>query len=103
MLGDEQQEVRSMTEGNIAVAVGLKNVSQSHRQLCTHCEPSIIHWQTFTGDTLVQSAAVAKAALVNGGGVATVLAGVDAPPPVFFCTVEPASVAQQAGRCMFTL
>lgn len=27
MLADERQEVKSMTRGNIAVAVGLKNVS----------------------------------------------------------------------------
>ena len=43
MLADEQKEVQLMTQGNIAVAVGLKHVcyTLSMHPLCFHC-PSII-------------------------------------------------------------
>jgi len=56
--------------------------------------------QTYTGDTLVQSASAAEAALErreNGSAEGGVLAGVGAPPPVFFCTIEPDSAARQEG------
>lgn len=74
MLADQQQEVPAITEGNIAVAVGLKH--------------------TVTGDTLVQSEQAAKMAKASGQTVP--FAGLDAAPPVFFCSVEPASAAQQS-------
>lgn len=47
--------------------------------------------QTQTGDTLVQSAAVARAIEKEG----TLLAPPKVPPPVFFCAVEPSSAADQ--------
>ncbi|XP_033861987.3 ribosome-releasing factor 2, mitochondrial isoform X1 [Acipenser ruthenus] len=83
---DQQIEIPSLTAGNIALTVGLK--------------------QTATGDTVVSSkssaAAVARRAGKDDGkkrGSAQeslVLAGVEIPQPVFFCTIEPPSMAKQA-------
>lgn len=81
---DQFVEIPSMTAGNIALTVGLK--------------------QTVTGDTVVASKASAAAALRRaqkttsrkGDGVSVILSGVEVPDPVFFCTIEPPSMAKQS-------
>ncbi|XP_040012868.1 ribosome-releasing factor 2, mitochondrial isoform X2 [Xiphias gladius] len=84
---DQHVEIPSMTAGNIALTVGLK--------------------QTVTGDTIVSSKASAAAAARraqndNGMGkkrgehATVVLSGVEVPDPVFFCTIEPPTMAKQA-------
>uniref|UniRef100_A0A3B4Y774 Elongation factor G2 n=1 Tax=Seriola lalandi dorsalis TaxID=1841481 RepID=A0A3B4Y774_SERLL len=84
---DQHVEIPSMTAGNIALTVGLK--------------------QTVTGDTIVSSKASAAAAgrraqnesgLGKKGGenATVVLSGVEVPDPVFFCTIEPPTMAKQA-------
>ncbi|TMS08790.1 Ribosome-releasing factor 2, mitochondrial [Larimichthys crocea] len=84
---DQLVEIPSMTAGNIALTVGLK--------------------QTITGDTIASSKASAAAAARrahNDGGlgkkrgedVSVVLSGVEVPDPVFFCTIEPPTMAKQA-------
>lgn len=78
MLAGGQREVRSMPEGSIAVVVGLKN--------------------TYTGDVIVESSAVAMVAQDAKETVcpqATPPLELEAPPPVFHCSVELASAAQQ--------
>ncbi|XP_044132001.1 ribosome-releasing factor 2, mitochondrial [Bufo gargarizans] len=93
---DQQVEISSLPPGNIALTVGLK--------------------QTATGDTIVSSKASASAAARRAGRAGEkskdkksqdnlVLAGVEIPEPVFFCTIEPSSVAKQpdlenALRCL---
>ncbi|OXB66288.1 hypothetical protein ASZ78_004237 [Callipepla squamata] len=84
---DQQIEIPSLMPGNIALAVGLK--------------------QSATGDTLVSSKASAVAAARQAGRSAQgeqrntsdierlLLAGVEVPEPVFFCTIEPPSMAKQ--------
>ncbi|NXJ09572.1 RRF2M factor, partial [Odontophorus gujanensis] len=84
---DQQIEIPSLMPGNIALAVGLK--------------------QSATGDTLVSSKASALAAAHQAGKSAQgeqrntsdterlLLAGVEVPEPVFFCTIEPPSMAKQ--------
>ncbi|KAJ8286992.1 hypothetical protein GJAV_G00045770 [Gymnothorax javanicus] len=84
---DQHVEIPSLTAGNIALTVGLK--------------------KTVTGDTIVSSKASAAAAerraLREGEGQrdsergprSLVLAGVEVPEPVFFCTIEPPSMAKQ--------
>ncbi|XP_076614186.1 ribosome-releasing factor 2, mitochondrial [Chaetodon auriga] len=84
---DQHVEISSMTAGNIALTVGLK--------------------QTVTGDTIVSSkasaAAAARRAQKDGGTgkksgehATVVLSGVEVPDPVFFCTIEPPTMAKQA-------
>uniref|UniRef100_A0A3B3WNR6 Elongation factor G2 n=1 Tax=Poecilia mexicana TaxID=48701 RepID=A0A3B3WNR6_9TELE len=86
---DQQVEIPSMSAGNIALTVGLK--------------------QTVTGDTIVSSkasaAAAARRAQSDGGmgmkrgdqaDIGIVLSGVEVPDPVFFCTIEPPTMAKQA-------
>ncbi|XP_061554716.1 ribosome-releasing factor 2, mitochondrial isoform X3 [Phycodurus eques] len=76
---DQHVQIPSMTAGNIALAVGLK--------------------QTVTGDTVVSSKASAAAAARRAqtdGRTGAVLSGVEVPDPVFFCTIEPPTVAKQA-------
>ncbi|XP_068561696.1 ribosome-releasing factor 2, mitochondrial [Cebidichthys violaceus] len=84
---DQHVEIPSMTAGNIALTVGLK--------------------QTVTGDTIVlskASAATAARRAQNDGGAgkrqgehaSVVLSGVEVPDPVFFCTIEPPTMAKQA-------
>ncbi|XP_028274508.1 ribosome-releasing factor 2, mitochondrial [Parambassis ranga] len=84
---DQHVEIPSLTAGNIALTVGLK--------------------QTVTGDTIVSSKASAAAAARrahNEGGTKkrhgdpanVVLSGVEIPDPVFFCTIEPPTMAKQA-------
>ncbi|XP_070845335.1 ribosome-releasing factor 2, mitochondrial [Chaetodon trifascialis] len=84
---DQHVEISSMTAGNIALTVGLK--------------------QTVTGDTIVSSkasaAAAARRAQKDGGTgkksgehTTVVLSGVEVPDPVFFCTIEPPTMAKQA-------
>ncbi|XP_029300411.1 ribosome-releasing factor 2, mitochondrial [Cottoperca gobio] len=84
---DQHVEIPSMTAGNIALTVGLK--------------------QTVTGDTIVSSkasaAAAARRAQSDGGAgkkrrehADVVLSGVEVPEPVFFCTIEPPTMAKQA-------
>uniref|UniRef100_H0Z6J5 Ribosome-releasing factor 2, mitochondrial n=1 Tax=Taeniopygia guttata TaxID=59729 RepID=H0Z6J5_TAEGU len=84
---DQQIEIPSLMPGNIALTVGLK--------------------QSATGDTIVSSKASAVAAARRAGrdagekkrsvsGVdSLLLAGVEIPEPVFFCTIEPPSMARQ--------
>ncbi|XP_074138379.1 ribosome-releasing factor 2, mitochondrial isoform X2 [Sminthopsis crassicaudata] len=84
---DQHIEIPSLTAGNIALTVGLK--------------------QTSTGDTIVSSKssalAAARRAGRNEGKIhkhnmepgSLLLAGVEIPEPVFFCTIEPPSVAKQ--------
>ncbi|XP_054612820.1 ribosome-releasing factor 2, mitochondrial isoform X2 [Dunckerocampus dactyliophorus] len=84
---DQHVEITSMTAGNIALTVGLK--------------------QTVTGDTIVSSKASAAAAARRahnegktskgrGQQTSVVLSGVEVPDPVFFCTIEPPTMAKQA-------
>ncbi|XP_043951706.1 ribosome-releasing factor 2, mitochondrial isoform X1 [Gambusia affinis] len=86
---DQHVEIPSMSAGNIALTVGLK--------------------QTVTGDTIVSSkasaAAAARRAQSDGGtgtkrgdrsDIGIVLSGVEVPDPVFFCTIEPPTMAKQA-------
>ncbi|XP_077592826.1 ribosome-releasing factor 2, mitochondrial [Stigmatopora nigra] len=75
---DQHVEIQSMTAGNIALTVGLK--------------------KTVTGDTIVSS----KASAANAARLATsegrkgvALSGVEVPDPVFFCTIEPPTMAKQ--------
>lgn len=84
---DQHVEIPSLTAGNIALTVGLKH--------------------TATGDTIVSSKSSALAAARraeregekkqrhNGEAERLLLAGVEIPEPVFFCTIEPPSVAKQ--------
>ncbi|XP_025913131.1 ribosome-releasing factor 2, mitochondrial isoform X3 [Apteryx rowi] len=84
---DQQIEIPSLMAGNIALTVGLK--------------------QSATGDTIVSSKASAVAAARRAGRDAggerrrtsevesLLLAGVEIPEPVFFCTIEPPSMAKQ--------
>lgn len=84
---DQQIEIPSLMAGNIALTVGLK--------------------QSATGDTIVSSKASAVAAARRAGREVgrkpdsesevdnLVLAGVEIPEPVFFCTIEPPSMAKQ--------
>ncbi|TDH02246.1 hypothetical protein EPR50_G00171160 [Perca flavescens] len=84
---DQHVEIPSMTAGNIALTVGLK--------------------QTVTGDTIVSSKASAAAAArraqsdgveskKRGEQASVVLSGVEVPDPVFFCTIESPTMAKQA-------
>ncbi|MED6257253.1 G elongation factor, mitochondrial 2 [Ataeniobius toweri] len=84
---DQHVEVPSMSAGNIALTVGLK--------------------QTVTGDTIVSSKASAAAAAHRDHNDSEtgkkrrehadiVLSGVEVPDPVFFCTIEPPTMAKQA-------
>ncbi|XP_072228777.1 ribosome-releasing factor 2, mitochondrial [Leuresthes tenuis] len=84
---DQHVEIPSMTAGNIALTVGLK--------------------QTVTGDTIVSSKASAAAAArraqndsgtekKQGESASIILSGVEVPDPVFFCTIEPPTMAKQA-------
>ncbi|XP_034094815.1 ribosome-releasing factor 2, mitochondrial [Gymnodraco acuticeps] len=85
---DQNVEISSMTAGNIALTVGLK--------------------QTVTGDTIVSSKSSAAAAAARrahndsgtgakrGEHASVVLSGVEVPEPVFFCTIEPPTMAKQA-------
>ncbi|KAM7368746.1 hypothetical protein PAMP_013054 [Pampus punctatissimus] len=85
---DQHVEISSMSAGNIALTVGLK--------------------QTVTGDTIVSSkasaAAAARRAQSDDDGTekkrreyaSVVLSGVEVPDPVFFCTIEPPTMAKQA-------
>ncbi|KAM4810156.1 ribosome-releasing factor 2, mitochondrial [Rhinophrynus dorsalis] len=84
---DQQVEIPSLSPGNIALTVGLK--------------------QAATGDTIVSSKAAAAAAARRAGRdgdkrsrdskdhSSLILAGVEIPEPVFFCTIEPPSAARQ--------
>ncbi|KAJ7412448.1 Ribosome-releasing factor 2, mitochondrial [Pitangus sulphuratus] len=84
---DQHIEIPSLMPGNIALTVGLK--------------------QSATGDTIVSSKASAVAAARRAGRDAgekkrstsdvdsLLLAGVEIPDPVFFCTIEPPSMAKQ--------
>uniref|UniRef100_A0AAX7TFY1 Elongation factor G2 n=1 Tax=Astatotilapia calliptera TaxID=8154 RepID=A0AAX7TFY1_ASTCA len=84
---DQHVEIPSMTAGNIALTVGLK--------------------QTVTGDTIVSSKASAAAAARRAQNdseagkrsrecASVILSGVEVPDPVFFCTIEPPSMSKQA-------
>uniref|UniRef100_A0A2I3GCP8 Ribosome-releasing factor 2, mitochondrial n=1 Tax=Nomascus leucogenys TaxID=61853 RepID=A0A2I3GCP8_NOMLE len=84
---DQHVEIPSLTAGNIALTVGLKH--------------------TATGDTIVSSKSSALAAArranregekkhrQNSEAERLLLAGVEIPEPVFFCTIEPPSVSKQ--------
>ncbi|XP_013855003.1 ribosome-releasing factor 2, mitochondrial [Austrofundulus limnaeus] len=84
---DQHVEIPSISAGNIALAVGLK--------------------QTVTGDTIVSSKASAAAAARRaqdenqtgkscGEHANIILSGVEVPDPVFFCTIEPPTMSKQA-------
>uniref|UniRef100_A0A8B9L2K0 Tr-type G domain-containing protein n=1 Tax=Astyanax mexicanus TaxID=7994 RepID=A0A8B9L2K0_ASTMX len=88
---DHHVEIPSLSAGNIALTVGLK--------------------QTVTGDTIVSSKASAAAAARRAQRLAEekkvsgrsgressslVLAGVEVPEPVFFCSIEPPTMSKQA-------
>ncbi|KAM8871372.1 ribosome-releasing factor 2, mitochondrial [Synchiropus picturatus] len=84
---DQHVEIPSITAGNIALTVGLK--------------------QTVTGDTIVSSkasaAAVARRAHADSGKTKkrgeqsdVLLSGVEVPEPVFFCSIEPPTLSKQA-------
>ncbi|KAM6902365.1 ribosome-releasing factor 2, mitochondrial [Xenentodon cancila] len=84
---DQYVEIPSVTAGNIALTVGLK--------------------QTVTGDTIVSSKASAAAAARRaqndagkdkepGEHASIILSGVEVPEPVFFCTIEPPTMSKQA-------
>ncbi|XP_044788473.2 ribosome-releasing factor 2, mitochondrial isoform X2 [Bubalus bubalis] len=84
---DQHIEIPLLTAGNIALTVGLKH--------------------TATGDTIVSSRSSALAASrrakrggekkqkENNEAERLLLAGVEIPEPVFFCTIEPPSMAKQ--------
>ncbi|XP_020768785.1 ribosome-releasing factor 2, mitochondrial isoform X2 [Odocoileus virginianus] len=84
---DQHIEIPLLTAGNIALTVGLKH--------------------TATGDTVVSSESSALAASRrarregakkqkgNSEAERLLLAGVEIPEPVFFCTIEPPSMAKQ--------
>ncbi|XP_056146803.1 ribosome-releasing factor 2, mitochondrial [Lampris incognitus] len=83
---DQHVEISSLTAGNIALTVGLK--------------------QTVTGDTIVSSKASAAAAACraqedgdkgkkSGEQANLILSGVEVPEPVFFCSIEPPTMAKQ--------
>ncbi|XP_041042788.1 ribosome-releasing factor 2, mitochondrial isoform X2 [Carcharodon carcharias] len=81
---DQQIEIPALQAGNIALTVGLK--------------------KTATGDTIVSSKSSAAAAACRAGKESgkkhkeqenPVLATVEIPEPVFFCTIEPPSMAKQ--------
>uniref|UniRef100_A0A8C9GFU1 Ribosome-releasing factor 2, mitochondrial n=1 Tax=Piliocolobus tephrosceles TaxID=591936 RepID=A0A8C9GFU1_9PRIM len=84
---DQHVEIPLLTAGNIALTVGLKH--------------------TATGDTIVSSKSSALAAARraeregekkhkhNNEAERVLLAGVEIPEPVFFCTIEPPSVSKQ--------
>ncbi|XP_066097335.1 ribosome-releasing factor 2, mitochondrial isoform X3 [Saccopteryx bilineata] len=84
---DQHVEIPSLSAGNIALTVGLKH--------------------TATGDTIVSSKSSALAAArqarregekkhrQNSEAERLLLAGVEIPEPVFFCTIEPPSMAKQ--------
>lgn len=77
---NEYKDVPFITEGNIAVVTGLRN--------------------TITGDMLTVSAAVAKNVhklSENYQKDACAMTPMSVPDPVFFCTIEPASLAHQKG------
>lgn len=71
--------------------------------------------QTATGDTIVSSKSSALAAArraeregekkhrQNNEAERLLLAGVEIPEPVFFCTIEPPSVARQPGTNSFSV
>lgn len=73
------------------------------------CPPLDVDLQSATGDTIVSSKASAAAAARRAGRDAggqkrsasdaesLLLAGVEIPDPVFFCTIEPPSMAKQQG------
>lgn len=115
---DQHVEIPSITAGNIALTVGLKQVE--HHTFIHHI-PYLVFWRlspqksfplslkTVTGDTIVSSKASAAAAArraQNDGGARkkrgedanVVLSGVEVPDPVFFCTIEPPTMSKQAGQ-----
>lgn len=112
---DQHVEIPSMTAGNIALTVGLKQVEHhalhavfgfSFRKVIY--DYSLL-FKTITGDTIVSSkasAAVAAQRACSDGTAgkksmkqtAVVLSGVEVPDPVFFCTIEPPTMAKQAGQ-----
>lgn len=111
---DQHVEIPSMTAGNIALTVGLKQVEP----VASHCIYALfpkgylnfsISPKTVTGDTIVSSkasaAAAARRAQSDGGARKKrgehgnmVLSGVEVPDPVFFCTIEAPTMAKQAGQ-----
>ncbi|KAG8010597.1 Ribosome-releasing factor 2, partial [Nibea albiflora] len=81
---DQPVEIPSMTAGNIALTVGLKQVTpSSHRRLRQQLQPA--------GPTTM-----ADWGRSEGEHASVVLSGVEVPDPVFFCTIEPPTMAKQA-------
>ncbi|EDV26476.1 uncharacterized protein TRIADDRAFT_22097, partial [Trichoplax adhaerens] len=77
VFADDYQEIKSTSVGNIAVAVGLK--------------------QTATGDILVSSASAAATTLKKAESKedSAIIPSIKIPEPVFFCTIEPHTSAEQ--------
>lgn len=113
---DQHVEIPSMSAGNIALTVGLKQVTRllptPFSNIKEFAHVFALSRQTVTGDTIVSSkasaAAAARRAQSDGGtgtkrgdrsDIGIVLSGVEVPDPVFFCTIEPPTMAKQAGRC----
>lgn len=112
---DQHVEIPSMTAGNIALTVGLKQV-RLHTSLNVQCifiqkgySRLLTSFKTVTGDTIVSSKASAAAAARRASSddvarkkteeqTTLVLSGVEVPDPVFFCTIEPPTMAKQAGQ-----
>ena len=77
-------------------------------QQAKYCEFPVI--QTYNGDTIVHSSSctkVAQTATKQQGkltdnqshlGEGSELGAINIPPPVFFCSIEPSSAAQQKGN-----
>lgn len=118
---DQHVEIPSMTAGNIALTVGLKQVENltHHPSRCSLSASwsgnglnrfPLSVGKTVTGDTIVSSKASAAAAVrrahaeggrtgsKHGEQASVVLSGVEVPDPVFFCTIEPPTMAKQAGQ-----
>ena len=116
---DQHVEIPSMTAGNIALTVGLKQVEHHIQYFLMCCIEGLppqsvflffLHSpKTVTGDTIVSSKASLAAAACRaqndsttgkkrGEQVTVVLSGVEVPDPVFFCTIEPPTMAKQAGE-----
>ena len=102
-LADDLNEIQEVIPGQVAVVSGLKV-----KHLCIHPLKAkedfgshgngALSQETFTGDTVTSSSSVASSArrklakLFSEEEIRPVLTSVEVPEPVFFCSVEPASL-----------
>lgn len=104
--GEHRLDCRTQAGGELHIPIFAScSVDESDR-----FSLSLSVWQTVTGDTIVSSkasaAATVRRAHAAGGGdgakrgeqASVVLSGVEVPDPVFFCTIEPPTMAKQAGE-----